>query len=49
MHGARLRQCEAGMQSEALRRCVHRNDEIEIAALAEHDERQISLPASGER
>ena len=39
MHGARLRQCEAGMQSEALRRCVHRNDEIEIAALAEHDER----------
>src|SRR5262249_5438291 len=35
MHGAGLRQREAGVKSEPLRRGVDREEEIEVAALAE--------------
>src|SRR5207253_2125108 len=38
MHGARLRQREARRESEPLRRGVDREQEIEVAALAEDDE-----------
>ena len=38
MHGARLRQREARAQPEALRRGIDRDQQVEIAALAEHDE-----------
>src|SRR5262245_48544643 len=37
MHGAGLRQREAGRESEPLRRGVDREEEIEVGALAEAD------------
>src|SRR5262249_56908581 len=39
MHGAGLSQREAGRESESLRRGVDRQQEIEVAALAEDDKR----------
>jgi len=47
MHGARLRQREAGREAEPLRCGIDCEQEIEIAALAEDDEG--TLPACGER
>ncbi len=38
MHGARLRQREAGAQAEPLRRRVDRDQQVEVAALAVDDE-----------
>jgi hypothetical protein len=49
MHGARLRQREAWAQPEALRRGVDRDQEVEIAALAEHDEGRGRSPTSAAR
>jgi len=49
MHGAGLRQRQPCAQAAPLRRGVDRDEKVEIAALAEDDERRRSLPASGER
>ena len=48
MHGARLRQRQAGVQAEPFRRLVDGDDQLGIAALAVDDERFILSPEGGE-
>ena len=49
MHGARLRQRQPGVEAEPLRRRVDRRQQIEIAALAVDDERELPSLRSGMR
>jgi hypothetical protein len=47
MHGARLRQRDAGRKPQAFRRVVHGGKQLGIAALAVNDERSFVIPGRG--
>jgi len=43
MHGARLRQREAGGEAEPLRRRIDTDEQVEVAALAENNKWRSNL------